>query len=154
MDPAAADAHLRGMKFDSSEKQLLAKGSGVAIGEWIFGIEGAFLFSRFGLSPPVAAAVGTMLGAALGYEAANFLVHTRRRPPVEPPASREARERIERALSRLAERESLGLHVEIRSAKVILTGTVYSRAADEEAEHIVRDLAGTRDVENRLDVVS
>lgn len=46
---------------------LLARGLGVMIGEWIFGPSGPILFHGLGLGAPVAAMMGVLLGAGLGY---------------------------------------------------------------------------------------
>ncbi len=46
---------------------MLVAGLNIAIGEWIFGLNGPFFFNRFGLSVPVAATAGCLVGAALGY---------------------------------------------------------------------------------------
>lgn len=143
------------MSYSAHEKMVLAGGLGIAAGEFVFGVEGPFLLTRFGLNPPEAAALGTMMGAAFGYGTANFLARRRSRkhPAVETPEARDTREHIEQALSDLGARESSGLHAEVRNAKVILKGTVYSRAAEEEAEEIVRAMPGVQEVDNRLQIV-
>lgn len=48
----------------------LIKGLGVIIGECVFGLNGPFLFERYGLSTPIAITAGVMLGAVAGFCAA------------------------------------------------------------------------------------
>jgi hypothetical protein len=57
----------------------LIKGIGVAIGECIFGVNGPFLFDRFGLHNGSAAAIGVLVGAAVGYGVAFAALHVRYR---------------------------------------------------------------------------
>lgn len=45
----------------------LIKGLGVIIGECVFGLNGPFLFERYGLSTPLAITTGVMLGAVAGF---------------------------------------------------------------------------------------
>ena len=47
--------------------ETLAKGLGVAVGEIALGVNGPFIFCRFGLYVPIAVATALVIGAALGY---------------------------------------------------------------------------------------
>jgi len=60
-------------------KPLLVGCLGMMIGVWIVAPNGPFLFSRFGLSVPVAATIGCIVGAALGYACTHALIHLRTR---------------------------------------------------------------------------
>lgn len=51
----------------SSQTSTLVKGLGVVIGEIAVGVNGPFLFERFGLNVPVAIASGVLVGAAIGF---------------------------------------------------------------------------------------
>lgn len=162
----------------STQKQILAKGLGVFIGECFLGLNGPFLFQRFGLNVPVAAAVGAVAGAILGYGVADkWLGLLRNRwqvpsvseitRPVVPPGLDEfraggvsgtieantTRERIEAALSRLPDAEADHIRVEVRDGKVVLKGKVHSWAEEAAAERIAFDMPGIQHVENWLEVV-
>ncbi|HJT87371.1 MAG TPA: hypothetical protein VJ732_05930 [Bryobacteraceae bacterium] len=65
----------------SLETPALANGLGVAIGECIFGVNGPFLFNRFGLNVPEAVATGCVLGAALGVAVAGILLRLGHKKP-------------------------------------------------------------------------
>ena len=67
------------MRYGAHEKRLLVEGLGVAIGEWIFAMNGPFLFNRFGLAVPEAATVGCLVGAALGYGCTRALIRLQTR---------------------------------------------------------------------------
>lgn len=54
----------------------------MAVGECLLGLNGPFLWTRLGLNVPEAAAVGTGLGAALGYAGALAWIRLRRREPL------------------------------------------------------------------------
>lgn len=58
---------------------LLVKGAGIMAGEAIFAVNGPFLFSRFGLNIPAAAAAGCLLGALVGYSLVGLLLDVRHR---------------------------------------------------------------------------
>lgn len=55
------------MNDNPGESSALVKGIGIALGQCIFGVNGPFLFSRLGVPDGVAAALGVLLGATLGY---------------------------------------------------------------------------------------
>ena len=63
----------------ANETSALVVGLGIAIGECIFGVNGPFLFTRFGLNVPVAAALGVLMGAAAGYSVTTAALRLRRR---------------------------------------------------------------------------
>ena len=48
----------------------MIKGLGVIIGQCVFGLNGPFLFERYGLSTPAAITTGVMVGAVAGFSAA------------------------------------------------------------------------------------
>jgi len=50
-----------------SDTAPLVKGLGLVVGEIVVGVNGMFLFSRFGLNVPEAVTAGVLLGAAVGY---------------------------------------------------------------------------------------
>lgn len=150
------------------------------MGECIFGLGGPFLFTRFGLNIPWAAAAGSSIGAALGYGAADTWVRIKGKwgkvPPVGETAQSEAvavrkgiaeagpvrnfegpnptRDRIEEGLSRIADWRSGEIRVEVHDRKVVLKGKVRSWAQEAEAERIAFDMPGIQEVDNRLQVVS
>jgi len=66
----------------SPDRFTLIKGAGVAIGECIFGVNGPFLFSQFGVPVGAAALCGVMLGGVVGYGAALALWHASHRERV------------------------------------------------------------------------
>ncbi|MDE3158151.1 MAG: hypothetical protein KGM92_05215, partial [Acidobacteriota bacterium] len=70
---------INGVINGSSAKPLLFGCLGMMIGVWILAPNGHFLFHRFGLSVPVAATVGCLVGAALGYACTHALFHLRTR---------------------------------------------------------------------------
>lgn len=77
------------MHTDSApQKPALLKGLGVLIGECVVGLNGPFMFSRFGLNVPEAVATGVVLGAIVGYTVAALGWQLRHRAP--KPAMREA----------------------------------------------------------------
>ena len=45
----------------------LKKGAAVIVGEIVFGVNGPFLFERFGANVPLAITSGVLVGAAVGY---------------------------------------------------------------------------------------
>ena len=60
----------------------LAKGLGVIIGEIVFGVNGPFLFERYGFNVPVAVAIAVMIGALVGYCVAALVLAMRHRERV------------------------------------------------------------------------
>lgn len=50
----------------SSQRPTLLKGLGAIIGEIVVGVNGPFLFERFGLNVPEAITCGVLVGAAAG----------------------------------------------------------------------------------------
>jgi hypothetical protein len=52
----------------------LKKGLAVTIGEIVFGVNGPFLFERFGFNVPLAVTGGVVVGAAVGYCVAAILL--------------------------------------------------------------------------------
>lgn len=162
----------------SWQTQILVKGLGVGIGECILGLNGPFLFQRFGLSSPTAALVGTVLGAAAGYYIAKGWMQMRNRDNMVSPVSEIAkpeigtglddlrlagisgsidtdpeRERVERALAAFTKRDAGNIRIEVRNGKVVLRGKVHSWADEAEAERIAFDVPGIQEVDNRLQVV-
>ena len=63
----------------TNETSALVVGLGIAIGECIFGVNGPFLFSRFGLNVPGAAVLGVLMGAAVGYSVTTAVLRLHRR---------------------------------------------------------------------------
>jgi len=166
------------MNVFSSEKQLLIKGLGVAMGECLFGLGGPFLFDRFGMNIPEGAAIGCAVGAFIGYGVADMLLRQRNRkygvstvPDLTKPDIFSATDDlhtggtyrtvngdwakgvIEEALTRLPEYGRDHIHVEVRGPKVVLKGTVGSWIDEAEAERIAFDMPGIQEVDNRLQVV-
>ena len=164
--------------MSSIEKQILTKGLGVFIGECLLGLYGPFLFQRFGLNVPAAAAAGAVTGAILGYVVADKLLRYQARrhpvsavPDITQPevatgfddfrtggvagtiGANATRERIEAALSRLPDSVSDRIRVEVRDGKVVLRGKVRSWAEEAKAEQISFDMPGIQQVENWLEVV-
>lgn len=162
----------------SSEKQLLLKGAGVAIGECVLGLGGPFLFDRFGLNIPEGAAIGAAVGAFIGFGVTNMLLRYRNRkygvsnvpevtkPEVVSPTDDLhtggtyrtvngdlTKAEIERALTKLPEYGRDRIHVEVRGPKVVLKGTVGSWIDESEAERIAFDAPGIQEVENQLEIV-
>lgn len=68
-------------RVTSGQLQLLAKGFGMMMGEAIFAVNGPFLFCRFGLNVPLAAAAGGLLGAPVGYAFTALLLWVKNRKP-------------------------------------------------------------------------
>ena len=79
----------------SGQAAPLLKGLALIIGEIVFGVNGMFLFSRFGLNVPESIATGVVFGAAVGYCVASIALAIRHREPaaarVVPPAGVDAR---------------------------------------------------------------
>lgn len=67
------------VNFGSSQKKTLAKGLSILIGECVFALNGPFLFNRFGLNVPEAAAVGCLVGLAVGYWSVDLFLRIRNR---------------------------------------------------------------------------
>ena len=63
----------------TNETSALVVGLGIAIGECIFGVNGPFLLSRFGLNVPGAAVLGVLMGAAVGYSVMTAALRLHRR---------------------------------------------------------------------------
>jgi hypothetical protein len=63
----------------TNETSALVVGLGIAIGECIFGVNGPFLLSRFGLNVPGAAVLGVLMGAAVGYSVTTAALRLHRR---------------------------------------------------------------------------
>ena len=162
----------------STEKQLLLKGAGVAIGECVFGLSGPFLFDGFGLNIPEGAAIGAAVGAFIGYGVTDMLLRYRNRkygvstvPELTKPDIVSAiddmhtggtyrtingdvtKTVIEKALTTLPEYRRDRIRVEVRGPKVVLKGTVGSWIDEAEAERIAFDAPGIQEVENRLQIV-
>jgi zinc transporter ZupT len=70
----------------SNPSRLLAEGFGMMMGEAAFAVNGPWLFGRFGLNAPLAAAAGCLLGAAVGYVVAALVLQVRERKHVVAPA--------------------------------------------------------------------
>lgn len=71
----------------SEQTAPLVKGLGLVVGEIVFGVNGMFLFSRFGLGVPESAVAGVLVGAAVGYCIAAGALAIRRREPAPARAS-------------------------------------------------------------------
>ena len=67
------------MEQSANHTSALVAGVGIAIGECIFGVNGPFLFSRFGFNVPCAATLGVLIGAAVGYGVAEAALHIHHR---------------------------------------------------------------------------
>lgn len=162
----------------SSEKQLLLKGAGIAIGECILGLGGPFLFGRFGMNVAEGAAIGVAVGGSIGYGVVGMLLRYRNRtygvstvpdvtqPPVVSPTDDLhtggtyrtvngdlTKAAIEKSLTSLPEYGRDRIYVEVRGPKVVLKGTVGSWIDEAEAERIAFDAPGVQEVENRLEIV-
>jgi hypothetical protein len=72
----------------TNETSALVVGLGIAIGECIFGVNGPFVFSRFGLNVPAAALLGVLTGAAVGYSATIAALRLHRREKASGQAGR------------------------------------------------------------------
>ena len=72
----------------TNETSALVVGLGIAIGECIFGVNGPFLFNRFGLNVPGAALLGVLMGAAVGYSAMTAALRFHRREKASGQAGR------------------------------------------------------------------
>ena len=70
----------------SAEKPTLIKGLAAIIGEIVVGVNGPFLFERFGLDVPVAIASGVAVGAVAGVSIASIVLALRHREPVRAKA--------------------------------------------------------------------
>lgn len=182
----ALEFHHLSMGISDSDKRKLIDGLFVALGVTVFGLNGPFLFQRFGLNVPEAAAAGTVAGAVIGAGLARLLVRRATRPSVGEPAKMDlggpptragdwndpptgarwgtrqtpvpskaaaTEVRIQRALAGFLPDDSADIHVEVRGAKVVLTGTVHSWHDEAEAERIAFDIPDIQQVENRLEVV-
>lgn len=163
------------MTVTSWEKQVLVKGLIVTIGVVLCGLNGPWLFQRFGLNVPSAAAAGIVTGAAIAYGCADAWVRSQSRGHVitnvpeitkpvvsagaddlrtEPnadPSADAIRQRIRAGLARL-EADGGQVQVEVRNSKVVLKGTVHSWAGEAEAERIAFDMPGIQEVDNRIEV--
>jgi uncharacterized membrane protein YadS len=65
----------------SSQAPTLIKGLAAIIGEIVVGVNGPFLFERFGLNVPEAIASGVLVGAAVGVCAAAAILAVRHQEP-------------------------------------------------------------------------
>ena len=65
----------------SREMAIVVKGAAIAVGQCLLGVDGPFLFNRFGLNDAAAAVVGVLVGSAVGYGIAEILLHVGRREP-------------------------------------------------------------------------
>ena len=152
------------------------KGLIVTIGVVLCGLNGPWLFQRFGLNVPSAAAAGIVTGAAIAYGCADAWVRSQSRghvvtnvpeitkPPVtagvddlrtEPnadPNAETVRQRIREGLARLENDAGGHIQVEVRNNKVVLKGTVHSWEGEAEAERIAFDMPGIQEVDNRIEV--
>ena len=164
------------MTVTSWEKQVLLKGLIVTIGVVLCGLNGPWLFQRFGLNVPSAAAAGIVIGAAISYGFADAWVRSQNRgrrvlnvpeitkPPVtagvddlrtEPnadPNAQAIRQRIQEGLARLETDKGGHIQVEVRNNKVVLKGKVHSWEGEAEAERIAFDMPGIQEVDNRIEV--
>lgn len=163
------------MSYSSTQKQELAKGLGIALGECLFGLYGPFLFQRFGLNIAEAAAAGALIGAVVGYGIADAILRVRNKrhsvssvPEITKPevsagldefrtggvsgtvSANATQERIEAALSRLPEPDASSIRVEVRDHKVVLKGVVHCWTEEAEAERIAFDMPGIEEVDNQL----
>ena len=77
--------------------QVLAKGFGILMGEAAFAVYGPFLFCRFGLNVPLAAAAGCLVGAPVGYAFTALLLWVKHRKPAVTPAPEVKYEPMRRA---------------------------------------------------------
>lgn len=65
--------------MNSKDADMLVKGLAVVVAEIAFGVNGPFLFERFGLYLPLAIVTAVVLGAAVGYGAAALLLRLSQR---------------------------------------------------------------------------
>lgn len=70
----------------SSHSGALIMGLGAIVGEIAVGVNGPFLFGRFGLYFPIAVLMGVLLGAVLGVTVAALGLAIRNRKPAAAPA--------------------------------------------------------------------
>ena len=61
----------------SGNSQALIKGLAVIVGEIALGVNGPFLFGRFGFYVPIAIVTAVMIGAAAGYVVASVALWAR-----------------------------------------------------------------------------
>lgn len=71
--------------MNSKNADMLVKGLAVIVAEIAFGVNGPFLFERFGLYLPLAIATGVVLGAAVGYAVAALLLRARHQERAATP---------------------------------------------------------------------
>lgn len=163
------------MSYSSIQKQELAKGLGVALGECLFGLNGPFLFQQFGINIAEAAGVGALIGAVVGYGIADAILRVRNKkhavssvPEITQPevpaglgefrtgglsgtvSANATQQRIEAALSRFPEADAANIRVEVRNHKVVLKGIAHSWSEEAEAERIAFDMPGIEEVDNQL----
>ncbi len=77
--------------MSSKDTDMLVKGLAVIVAEIAFGVNGPFLFERFGFYLPLAIAAGVVLGATIGYGVAALLLRARHpeRAATPVPAARQ-----------------------------------------------------------------
>ena len=148
----------------------------MTIGVVLCGLNGPWLFQRFGLNIPSAAAVGTVIGAALAYGFADAWMRSQNRgrrvvnvpeitkpmvsagvddlqtEPNADPNAESIRQRIREGLARLESDDDGDIQVEVRNTKVVLKGKVHSWEDEAEAERIAFDMPGIQEVDNRIEV--
>ena len=168
------------MTNTSLEKQELKNGLFAVLGTVLLGLYGPWLFHGLGLNVPEASALGSLIGAVVGYGGGHFFLRRNAAtavPEITHPdvtaglddlrtsgtrgtdrglGSQNVeltRQRIEEAFTRLAEHDADNIQVEVRNTKVVLKGTVHSWQDEAEAERIAFDMPGVQEVDNQLEVV-
>lgn len=126
-----------------SERHIITKTIGMALGIGFSPLIGPLLFHRFGLGDAVATAVGCLLGLLCGYAFASAYLWAR-----EGHLDKEIQQAI---LSVIAEAGlSRSIKVKVRKASVSLDGEVEDDEQRRRAEQLVRALPGVRGVSNRI----
>ncbi|MEA2874593.1 MAG: hypothetical protein QOH67_4812, partial [Hyphomicrobiales bacterium] len=76
------------------------------------------------------------------------------RAPDAGLSAEEIKRKIEEAFLRDAELDARGIRVRVEQSRIVLEGTVQSRAESSEAEEVARGVPGIEQVENRLQIAA